>query len=913
MLKIDRNFFRQLRVQFVRLCTLSDLGITARLAIAFTSVTILAATANFIVEKGASIVEHVLYTKPPAAREPQASVAPRAARQQDQSRAAASQLVVAWGNFDAAVREHLESNSKESGTLYAATRAELRMRGSTYQEQLSQLSPDQRRALQGALQVHDKSAAALIQVAQTQRDLLASCSAIFAAMSTRLQRSIDGAWKIMGRVVARQSVLKLSAQLDDIQSSFASRHAPEAGGGGPAAVARAEQAFAATLQENEAALRRSQSAQWLADMRSDFNLLMTSRASLAQAERRRALLAQAFSRESEQSGETLTRAMNSDAHERARVRAQLPPVAGAPTVIHEAARSPAAAPPTPRSTLVAWVSGIVLAVLGYICVITIVSVVRPVRRLLDATERLGRGEAAPSVTRGGIRELDTLSQSFNVMAGQLAVAQAANRQTLQSLETRVQERTRELQELAERDPLTGLANRRQLFVALGASIGRAARDGRRVGAFFLDIDNFKTLNDGMGHEYGDRVLTAIARRLESTSLPFGFAARLGGDEFTIVHEDAQTLEEIEAAGSSIVDAFRVPIKVDGRELIVSVSVGASIYPDHEQNVEALLRAADAALFEAKAQGRSQLKVFTPELLLRASAKFAIEQNLRRAIEKGEFELFYQPEVSVQTLEASVVEALIRWRMPDGSYRSPGEFLGVAEESGLIVEICDWVLRAAVKTAAEWHHGPWPAVRVAVNVSPRQFLDYRFVENLQHLLDEFRLPARCLELELTESVLQTGPTTIHALGRLREMGVAIALDDFGTGYSSMASLEQLPLTRIKLDRSLIARMDSNSRSASIARGTIGLCSELGLEITAEGVERLEQFSALLGYRAMSLQGYLLSRPVPSDSVLPLLKRMSAHCQELVLLSRSLPANDPEQPAEEGDIMIVDQARVSGRLV
>jgi EAL domain-containing protein (putative c-di-GMP-specific phosphodiesterase class I) len=260
----------------------------------------------------------------------------------------------------------------------------------------------------------------------------------------------------------------------------------------------------------------------------------------------------------------------------------------------------------------------------------------------------------------------------------------------------------------------------------------------------------------------------------------------------------------------------------------------------------------------------------------------------------------------------MVEALIRWRMPDGSYRSPEEFLAVAEESGLIMEICDWVLRTAIEAASEWHHGAWPEALVAVNVSPRQFLDFRFVEKLQGLLKEFRLPARCLELELTESVLQTGPTTIHALAQLREMGVAIALDDFGTGYSSMASLEQLPLTRIKLDRSLIARMDSNARSASIARATIGLCSDLGLEVTAEGVERLEQFSALLGYRAMSLQGYLLSRPVPRDKVLGLLKRVPAHCQELVLLSQTMPVYPAPSPAND-EARSSDRPRMPGQRV
>jgi EAL domain-containing protein (putative c-di-GMP-specific phosphodiesterase class I) len=222
---------------------------------------------------------------------------------------------------------------------------------------------------------------------------------------------------------------------------------------------------------------------------------------------------------------------------------------------------------------------------------------------------------------------------------------------------------------------------------------------------------------------------------------------------------------------------------------------------------------------------------------------------------------------------------------------------VAEESGLIVEISDWVLRTAIQTAAQWHRGAWPDARVAINVSPRQFLDYRFVSKLEQLLKEYELPARCVELELTESVLQTGSHTIKTLDQLRAVGVAIALDDFGTGYSSLASLQQLPLTRVKLDQSLIAGIDDSARAASIARATIALCRGLGLDVTAEGVERLEQFAMLLSNGSISLQGYLFSRPVPRDDLLPLLKRLPAHCQELLQQTHKLPASAHATPLEK----------------
>ena len=524
-------------------------------------------------------------------------------------------------------------------------------------------------------------------------------------------------------------------------------------------------------------------------------------------------------------------------------------------------------------------SSAVLVVLLYLCVATILSIVRPVRRLLAATRRLARGENTRVVASGGIRELDTLTDAFNSMAQQLAVARAATRDAQQRLEAKVEERTRQLQELAEQDPLTGIANRRQLFVELNRALDQARAASQRVGVFFLDIDNFKTLNDSMGHPYGDRVLIAIARRLESIAQEQGFAARLGGDEFTLVQQGAVDADGIVAFGTRIVRAFDTPLQVDEREVIVGVSVGASMFPDHERDAEALLRAADAALFHAKAMGRSQLATFTPELLTTASAKFAIEQKLRRAIQGDEFELFYQPLIDTETFDVALVEALIRWRMPDGSYRSPDEFLAVAEESGLIVEISDWVLRTAIQTAARWHRGAWPHARVAINVSPRHFFDYRFVSRLEELLREYELPARCLEIELTESVLQTGAHTIKTLDQLRAIGVSIALDDFGTGYSSLASLQRLPLTRVKLDRSLISGIDDNERSAAIARATIALCRGLGLDVTAEGVERVEQLAMLLPHRAISLQGYLFSRPVSEQGLLSLLERLPAQCQEL----------------------------------
>jgi EAL domain-containing protein (putative c-di-GMP-specific phosphodiesterase class I) len=255
------------------------------------------------------------------------------------------------------------------------------------------------------------------------------------------------------------------------------------------------------------------------------------------------------------------------------------------------------------------------------------------------------------------------------------------------------------------------------------------------------------------------------------------------------------------------------------------------------------------------------------------------------VEGGEFELVFQPEIQGDTLEVGVVEALLRWRLPDSRLVCPAEFLAVAEESGLIREISRWVLRSAIETAARWHHGEWPEVRVAINVSSRQLLDHAFVDAIGQLLREHRLPPSCIEIELTETVLQTGPGTIEVLRRLRADGIGIALDDFGAGYSSLASLEQLPLTRVKLDRSLIASIDTSASARGIMRAIAGLCRSLGLEITAEGVERPEQLALLLDQPGIHLQGYLLSRPLASGELLPAVKSLPTRLQFVWLTART----------------------------
>ena len=871
-----KNARHLLKRQYVRLkgwLTLGSIGIMPRLIIAFASVGALAATANLIVENGVAILEQQrTVAMERSAIDTRQITELRESMGRARLAAKSAELLGALGEFDRATHEHADTSSRATGTRQAQARAALNGALDTFLLDTG-MEPDQLRRL---VAQHARSATALVQTRRIRRELLAKYADLLAAMDSRIGAAIEQSLSMPGRGAARQPLLDVRAQLEALRTTFVAPGAIDAGELNTGQLAAAERALASALRNRETPLRQLPGSTWYATMSDDAQSLTTTRVALFRNEERRLSASDAFGRESRDVTALLPATFTEVPQAQENSQPQAP-------------RSLETVPETgPDRSLVAWVSGVVLAMLLYLCFATIFSIVRPVRRLLAATRRLARGENARVVASGGIRELDTLTLAFNSMAEQLAVARAAARDAQQRLEAKVEERTQQLQELAEQDPLTGIANRRQLFGALNGALERARISGKRVGVFFLDVDNFKTLNDSMGHSYGDRVLIAIARRLETIARDRGFAARLGGDEFTLVLQDADDAQGITGFGTSIVRAFDTPLLVDDREVIVGVSVGASVFPDHERDAEALLRAADAALFRAKALGRSQLAQFTPELLVTASAKFAIEQSLRRAIQNDEFELFYQPLINTDTLDVALVEALVRWRMPDGGYRCPAEFLAVAEESGLIVEISDWVLRTAICTAARWHRGNWPDARVAINVSPRQFLDYRFVGRLEELLREYDLPARCLELELTESVLQTGAHTIKTLDQLRAMGVAIALDDFGTGYSSLASLQQLPLTRVKLDRSLIAGIDDRARSASIARATIGLCRSLGLEVTAEGVERIEQLAMLLPHPAISLQGYLISRPVPESRLLTLLEQLPTHCEELRQTVKKLPA-------------------------
>jgi diguanylate cyclase (GGDEF)-like protein len=877
------------------------LGITSRLSISFILVAGLILAANLVVQQGVLIERTTRIVRPasvpavapaPAAPAPVHAAPPAVPAV---SPAVLEGALSALARFDhvSQIRSKDASSATDSAYRHAATMLNEAVRAVVG----TGVSSDAEAAfsrIRAELRSYTARAVTVIQTADARRATETARASLLDGMSARVKEPLAGAWTIFGRVVSRQTLVLLNDDVDSLRQHSEALEAPNPiSAPQVAAIVSAEQRVQKTLETNEAGFRHAQGDDWYQAMSDDMAQLVARRETSLNLSTDLSARTEALA----QQGEQLRLALFAAGRLLAAPVQKTPPI----EAVRFASSAPTPALARPRSAVetrsispmptaspsrrtIAWMSGAAALLMVSMCVGIVLSVVAPVKRLVAATSQIAAGRYSVRVARGGITELDSLATAFNTMADELALAKQTSLQYQQGLEDKIQERTRRLQELSERDPLTGLPNRRHLFTLLAAAIERARLAGHWVGVLFLDIDNFKYINDGLGHAFGDSVLKGMGERLAELTKPYGFAARLGGDEFTVVLECARTIEEVRAVGAALVAGFQLPLMIEGRELVVSISVGACAYPIHAQDGAALLKAADMALFRAKALGRSQLSIFTPELLELATAKFAVEQGLRRALDRGEFELFFQPELNAETLEVGLVEALIRWRAPSGELLLPGAFLPVSEESGLAIEIGDWVLRSAISAAASWYRGGWSDARVAINVSPRQLVDGHFIDRLTGLLAQFQLPPRCIEIELTESVLQTGPTTVKALYTLRDLGIAVALDDFGTGFSSLSSLEALPITRVKLDRSLVSGLDVSPRSAAIAEAIIGMCQRLGLTITAEGVERPAQFAYLARQRSMFIQGFLLARPVPQNELLPLLATVHEQSRELLITAQ-----------------------------
>ncbi len=683
----------------------------------------------------------------------------------------------------------------------------------------------------------------------------------YRAIERRLDASGAAGIRVGEAMLTRPELQELRVALDAARDD--AQHNVDTGAARPLRETAGEERFRAALASHDAALRRSPGVAWLSLVEEDFATAVRMRRSAStlrdESESHRAVFTA--------TGEALA----------ARIREEYE----APAWNRFAIATSTAAQAVRRAEedITDSMAKAVLAAL-LVLVITTVLITRPIRRLTEGAQRLASGDLTTRVRRGGAREVDELAGAFNRMASELDGAEHAVRRYQAQLEQRVTERTQQLQHLAEHDPLTNLPNRRQLFQYLSDRIADAKLRGERIAVLFLDLDNFKTVNDSLGHEFGDRVLTEIGDRLRLLSGEGGFIARLGGDEFTLVFPFAGPIGEIESRAEMLVSRFQRPLQVDRREIAVGVSCGAAVYPDHGADAASLLRAADAALFRAKELGRNRICIYDPALLIAAANRFRIEQALRRAIEAGEFVLHYQPQVCLGRLEVITVEALLRWKQSDSVIVSASEFIGIAEQSGLMLDLNDWILEQAARDVRAWRDAGWKQARVAINVSAQQVLSGDFPGDIERLLARHELPPEALELELTENMLQTGVITVETLRTLKLLGVATALDDFGTGYSSLTSLEQLPLSRVKLDRGVLAEVDSNPRAASIAHAMIALCRGLGLQVTVEGVERASQLDFLTGHGEVGVQGFLVARPMDADAILETVGRMGPRIRALL---------------------------------
>lgn len=425
--------------------------------------------------------------------------------------------------------------------------------------------------------------------------------------------------------------------------------------------------------------------------------------------------------------------------------------------------------------------------------------------------------------------------------------------------------------LANYDTLTDLPNRVLLHQRLARAVEEAEHNERLVAVLFIDLDRFKVINDTLGHDTGDELLKVVARRLTDAVRPGDTVARYGGDEFVTVLANVAHIDDVTKVAHKILGKLSPGITIGGRELFVTPSIGITLFPFDDRKGESLLRNADTAMFHAKEHGGNTFQFFTAELNERVQRRLAIETSLRHALERDEFTLHYQPQVDIASGEILAAEALLRWNHPEWGMVLPSEFIPLAEETGLILPIGEWVLRQACTQAQAWHAAGHRQLRMAVNLSGRQLSQKTLVDLVRQVLDECRLAHGLLELEITESLLmQDLEQTAATLDQLTELGVTVAMDDFGIGYSSLSYLKRLPIDAIKIDQSFVRDIISDPDDAAIVQAIIAMAHSLGLKVVAEGVETTEQLAFLKLRNCDGLQGYFISKPLPPDQFAALLK-------------------------------------------
>jgi diguanylate cyclase (GGDEF)-like protein/PAS domain S-box-containing protein len=464
-------------------------------------------------------------------------------------------------------------------------------------------------------------------------------------------------------------------------------------------------------------------------------------------------------------------------------------------------------------------------------------------------------------------------------------AEEALRHANDELERRVLERTCELTEanqqlqkeifermqaeqriwhVAHHDALTGLPNRTLLHDRLEQALAQAERDCHRVAVIFLDLDRFKSINDTLGHAVGDELLKQVACRLADSVRAVDTVSRLGGDEFVIILREIGGPDDAVLVADKIIHALSKPVTALGHALRATPSIGISIYPDDGAEVLQLMKNADTAMYYAKASGRNNFQFFARRMNEEATRFFRLEHQLRLAIESGQLLLHYQPQTELGAQAIGGMEALVRWRHPEQGMMSPAEFIPVAEETGMILPLGEWVLAEALHQNRRWQEAGYPLVPISVNLSPRQFRQKGLVQNIRQLLADTGQPGRLLELEITESsLMQDVDEALATLRELAGMGVRLAIDDFGTGYSSLSHLKRFPVHKLKIDQSFVRDLGVDRDDAAIVSAIAGLARALNLETLAEGVETREQIDMLASYGCTKFQGYFFSRPLPAE--------------------------------------------------
>jgi len=426
-----------------------------------------------------------------------------------------------------------------------------------------------------------------------------------------------------------------------------------------------------------------------------------------------------------------------------------------------------------------------------------------------------------------------------------------------------------IRQLAYTDELTGLASRALFYQTLEKLIKTSDRYNRRFSLLYIDLDNFKSVNDSLGHDAGDLLLKEIAQRLTAASREIDFVARLSGDEFCILVEDVVDNSSAANVAQRCLDIVSQPVELSSRKITPACSIGIAHYPDDGSNLSTLLKVADTSLYAAKGLGRNCFTFYKPEFTQKAEYRFQIENDLREAIEKQQLSLVYQPQVNISSGEIIGVEALSRWNHPQLGYVSPIDFITTAEKIGMIKPLTEWVLNTACNQAMAWKKAGLPVLQMAVNISPSHFLDKDIVSMIQRIIDTTGMVPSELELEVTEGTVQTDPKNLSVFQNLKNLGILLAIDDFGTGYSSFASLKHLKVDYLKIDKYFITDMLEDKKTLHLVSSMIKIGHNLGYKIIAEGIETSEQLNMLKKLDCEIAQGYLFSKPVTANEITSLL--------------------------------------------